>query len=35
MGRGWECTHYCHPSAPQVWVWELSQALARALSKHL
>ena len=22
-GAGWECTHYCFPSAPQVWVYHL------------
>ena len=23
-GAGWECTHYCFPSAPQVWVHHLT-----------
>lgn len=23
-----DCTHYCHPSAPQSWVWDISLRLA-------
>lgn len=26
-GAGWECTHYCFPSAPQVWVYHLLRKL--------
>ena len=26
-GAGWECTHYCVPSAPQVWVYHLLRKL--------
>ena len=26
-GAGWECTHYCFPSAPQVWVYYLLRKL--------
>lgn len=27
VGRGWECGHYCHPSAPQMWVYFTYTAL--------
>ena len=27
MGRGLECGHYCHPSAPQLWVHALYGAM--------
>ncbi|KAF6251417.1 hypothetical protein COO60DRAFT_619659 [Scenedesmus sp. NREL 46B-D3] len=26
---GQECSHYCHPSIPQLWVWVLKQTLQR------
>jgi hypothetical protein len=26
---GQECSHYCHPSIPQLWVWILKQTLQR------
>lgn len=26
-GAGWECTHYCFPSAPQLWVYHLLRKL--------
>ena len=26
-GAGWECTHFCFPSAPQVWVYHLLRKL--------
>ena len=29
-GSGHECTHYCFPSAPQVWVAQLVEALRQA-----
>eukprot|EP00884_Botryococcus_braunii_P006385 jgi/Botrbrau1/15748/Bobra.4_1s0116.1 len=29
VGRGWECGHYCHPSAPQMWVYFTYTALQR------
>lgn len=35
-GAGWECTHYCFPSAPQVWVHHLFVMLqARADSNSV
>lgn len=33
-GAGYECTHFCSPSAPQVWVFGLIQTL-RAHAVHL
>jgi hypothetical protein len=27
---GTECSHYCHPSVPQLWLWVLHRALADA-----
>lgn len=29
-GQGYECTHFCHPSAPQAWVHSLFRALRDA-----
>ena len=26
-GHGLECTHFCHPSAPQLWVYRLYATL--------
>ena len=31
MGRSWECGHYCHPSAPQLWLHSLAQVLAESV----
>ncbi|CAL5228742.1 g11927 [Coccomyxa viridis] len=28
-GHGLECTHFCHPSAPQLWVYRLYETLAQ------
>ena len=27
MGKGWECSHSCHPSAPQMWVYSLYRTM--------
>ena len=27
MGKGWECSHLCHPSAPQMWVYSLYRVM--------
>ena len=32
-GAGLECTHFCFPSAPQLWVHALWQALSNARSQ--
>ena len=26
-GKGWECAHYCHPSAPQLWTYHLYEKI--------
>ena len=38
MGKGLECGHYCHPSAPQLWLFSLfrtMQALVKPLDKNV
>ncbi|WIA13627.1 hypothetical protein OEZ85_007191 [Tetradesmus obliquus] len=33
--QGKECSHYCFPSAPQLWVWTLKKALDEHLPQQL
>ena len=37
MGKGQECGHYCHPSAPQMWLFSVYRtcvALVKPLHQH-
>lgn len=32
-GKGYECTHYCHPSGPQIWIKSLLDVLSERRSE--